>query len=236
MGIMQTNPDSDAYPPKRGTGANAQSRPPEYQRRGQPTRDADRDESSRRDRPISEPTAPPRRMPPEVRPSDLPPRRGQPREEPDDAALDHPKRDKPIQEQVAPNRGSDSLPPRRGRPAQEPDDLESVEYPRRGQPTTDPAPPRRREPPDDGDDDLPPCRPARVPDQNPSLNRPRANLVPVKFDAGLMPLEDLRDLAPKSYNIFSNGSRKQEVELVLFKIKHALSDWAMWQEKLNDEK
>ena len=56
---------------------------------------------------------------------------------------------------------------------------------------------------------------------------------PVKFDAGLVPLKELRELAVKLYNCYHNSTKGQEVERVLWKLKESLAVWAEWQVKLS---
>lgn len=129
---MATNPGRNVYPPKRGNSANAQTPIPEYPRRVQPIQDAEEEEFPSRGKPISEQTAPARRLPPnsDADANDLPPpHRSRASQEPDEAEEEGPRRGKPYATDP------DDAPPRRGRPPQqthEPD--ERVAYPKRGEP------------------------------------------------------------------------------------------------------
>jgi hypothetical protein len=55
--------------------------------------------------------------------------------------------------------------------------------------------------------------------------------VPLKFDAGLVSLKELQDLAVLAYNTFSNSTKKTDVEKTLWKLKEGLKEWADWQAK-----
>jgi hypothetical protein len=61
------------------------------------------------------------------------------------------------------------------------------------------------------------------------VKRPVPSPAPLEFDADLTPLTDLRDLAVLAYNTFSNSTKKENVEKLLWKLKAALKDWADWQ-------
>jgi hypothetical protein len=59
---------------------------------------------------------------------------------------------------------------------------------------------------------------------------------PVLFDAGLIQLKELTDMAVLAYNTFSNSTKTKEVEKTLWKLKEGLKAWAAWQAKQLNQK
>lgn len=59
---------------------------------------------------------------------------------------------------------------------------------------------------------------------------------PVLFDAGLIQLKDLTDMATLAYNTFSNSTKTKELEKTLWKLKEGLKAWAAWQAKQLNQK
>ena len=75
-----------------------------------------------------------------------------------------------------------------------------------------------------------------APAQEPTTDAKPTDVVPpVRFAPNLLPLKQLKELAVTAYNIFSNSSKRQEVERLLWELKEALAEWAKWQESLKDE-
>lgn len=51
----------------------------------------------------------------------------------------------------------------------------------------------------------------------------------IKPDAALITHQELHALSVNAYNLFSNSTKKQEVEKILYKIQAGLREWAEWE-------
>ena len=52
------------------------------------------------------------------------------------------------------------------------------------------------------------------------------------LDQDLVPIREIQKYATHLYNIFSDSTRGQECEKLIWKIKEALKAWSAWQEKI----